>query len=164
MNHKSLIPLCIFLLLVCKSTLAQTTKSDTTQIPRAYWVAGGLGASSQGIELMSNANAELGHSWLITSTAQIESGIFGGGREVEQFNLMIGKIHKWQGSFMSYSAGLSIVYVDKITVGIPVLFQIYGVAGQFIGLGINACANLNPTTPTAGLSLNIALGHIALHR
>jgi len=164
MISKSLITPCIVLLLACKTLSAQTTKADTTQIPRAYWIAGGLGGSTQGVEIMGNANAELDHNWLITGTAQIESGVFGGGREVEQFNLMGGKIHKWSRSFFSYSAGLSLVYVDKITVGIPVLFQIYGVAGQFIGIGINACANLNPTTPTAGLSLNIALGRIATHK
>jgi hypothetical protein len=157
----------VIIILACnfKTARAQVVKPDSIQqVPHAYWLAGGLGGSSRGIELMSNANAELGHKWLVTGTAQIESAAFGSGEDVEQFNVLGGKIFKEKASLFSVSAGLGIVYINKATVGIPVLFQVYLVGGQFIGIGLNACANLNPTEPTAGFSINIALGRMATRR
>lgn len=153
---------------IYKTGFSQASHPDSNKVPHAYWVGGGIGGSTEGIELMANANAELGHHWLITGTAQLESYVVGGGLTVISYNLLGGKIYKQKASLFSFSAGLGAVSFDdhpsKVTVGVPVLLQTYWVIGQTFGFGLNATANLNSIQPTAGLSLNIALGRIATHK
>jgi hypothetical protein len=160
--------LLVIMLFTVTDSLAQVANTDTTAIPHAYWVGGGIGLSSQGIELMANANAELSNKWLITAAAQIESGVFNGPETVTPYSLLVGKVFKRKSSLFAVSAGLSAVSVDdhpsKVTIGLPVILQTYAVVLQTFGVGLNLTANLNSYQPTVGFSINIGLGYMATHR
>jgi hypothetical protein len=148
------------------NAVGQTTRRDSTRIPKAYWVGSGGGFSFLGdVEIMYNANAEIGNHWLITSLAQVEAKFFGSGNaNIFTFGLQAGKVYKRGTGIFALSAGFAIMRVnDQKTAGVPVLIQAHTVILQTVGFGINLYANLNTISPSAGLNLTVALGRMATH-
>jgi hypothetical protein len=164
----TLTALATLLVLSCTFTnaIGQTKYTDSTAIPKAYWVSAGFGVSALGnIAVMGNANIELDNRWLLTGTAQADAPIFGSITTINTYGLLIGKVYKPHPGLFGLSAGLAVMQVDdKTTIGIPILLQTNLVLLQVLGIGINGFANLNTTTPSAGFDIGIALGRMRTHK
>jgi hypothetical protein len=184
---------CFTLLLLASTELklyAQDAKADTAKIPPSYWATLGFGPSSLGsVSGMLNVNLQIAGQWVITGSWQNEvNNLFGRSPayfvQVNTYNLLAGEIYKQKISFITVSAGLGAVNVishngytdhylnyvetnqqNRFTVGIPIMVQVDVAELRVAGIGINAYANLNTIRPTAGLTLNVAIGWMPMrHR
>jgi hypothetical protein len=188
MKIKIITSVCIAML-VCAFTkgLAQVSTKDTSKIPRCYWMALGLGASSLGsLSGTINANAEISNRWLLTANVGIEQNTFlnlssSPNVQVTTFNILAGKIYKKKISFIALSAGLALVNVytynnaglfgeapvhklNQYTVGVPLLIQGHVIRAQAVGIGLSGYVNLNTIQTTAGLNICLVFGRIATHK
>jgi hypothetical protein len=167
------------------AAFGQVKSADSTQVPKSYFAAGGIGLSSLGsFSAMLVANAEiknrilLSANWIGETNVRILDSRAGHDVDVNSFNLLAGKIYKQRHSLISFSTGLGLVKVDErdvgggvfgkvnpvgreTTVGIPVLVQAYAIGFQAIGVGLNLYGNLNTKQSTAGFQLSVALGRIS---
>jgi len=180
---KMLIIAACFLLLFTfpfTKSFAQGPYRYHADTPDRYWLDLGVGKSSSGYSsVVWDANIQISDTWFVTGRLEgepkdISSFGFNPGVGIYSYDILAGKILNRKSGFFTISAGLGIVQVvskagndnnnsktNSYTLGLPILVQRYFTLAPPVGFGIGGYINLNTIRPTAGITLNLAIGHFA---